>query len=158
MRTLLPTFAFLLLATPALAGSIEPVIGGSSTGSSISAIRCDDCPALKPKAKSETYRVDAIDPGTQKVEIREENGERKMFRTEAWMGGSPVLFVSKAPAEIQHAAEAKKPVDEKAIAIETVDAGARTSALDETAAHRAATADMATSQEFDPAGFELRVN
>jgi hypothetical protein len=151
MRTLLPTLALMLLAAPAFAGSIEPVAGASSEGSSISAIRCDDCPALKPKAKSATYHVDAIDPGTQKVEIREENGERKIFRTEAWMGGSPVLFVSKAPVETQQAAEDAKP-------LETVDAGAHTSALDERAAHEATAAAMTTSREFDPAGFELRVN
>lgn len=158
MRTLLPTFAFMLLAAPALAGSIEPVAGASSEGSSISAVRCGDCPALKPKPKHATYQVDAIDPGTQKVEIREENGERKIFRTEAWMGGSPVLFVSKAPAEVRQAAEAETPVDANATAVETVDAGAHTSALDETAARKTAAAGMATSREFDPSGFELRVN
>lgn len=158
MHTLLPTFAFLLLAAPALAGSIEPVASASSKGSSISAIRCDDCPALKPKSKSAAYHVDAIEPGTQKVEIREENGERKIFRTEAWMGGSPVLFVSKAPVEVQQAAEAEKPADADATAVETVDAGARTGALDETAASRTATVGMVPSREFDPAGFELRLN
>ena len=158
MRTLLPTFAFLLLAAPAFAGSIEPAGGGSSEGTSISAIRCGDCPALKPKLKAETYHVDAIDAGTQKVEIREENGERKMFRTEAWMGGSPVLFVSKAPVETLQAADAEKPLDDSTTATETVDASARTSALDATAAREAATATMVPSREFDPAGFELRVN
>jgi hypothetical protein len=140
MRTLLPTFAFMLLAAPALAGSIEPVAGASS------------------EPKHATYQVDAIDHGTQKVEIREENGERKIFRTEAWMGGSPVLFVSKAPAEVRQAAAVETTVDEKATAVETVDAGAHTSALDETAARKTAAAGMATSQEFDPSGFELRVN
>ncbi|MEW9616352.1 plant virulence effector HPE1-like domain-containing protein [Shinella sp. S4-D37] len=158
MRTLLPTFAVMLLAAPAFAGSIEPLAAASSGGSSISAVRCDDCPALKPKPKHATYHVDAIDPGTQKVEIREENGERKIFRTEAWMGGSPVLFVSKAPAEVHQAAEAEKPANEKATSLETVDAGARTGALDEAAAHPTVTAGMATSREFDPAGFELRLN
>ena len=140
MRTLLPAFAMMLLAAPAFAGSIEPVAGDSSESASIATIRCDDCPALKPKAKSTAYHVEAIEPGTQKVEIREENGERRIFRTEAWMGGSPVLFVSKAPAEA------------------VIDAEAKTSALDATASHAAATASMTTSREFDPAGFELRVN
>lgn len=158
MRTLLPTFAFLLLAAPAFAGSIEPVGGGSSEGTSVSEISCGDCPALKPKLKADTYHVDAIEAGTQKVVIREENGERKLFRTEAWMGGSPVLFVSKAPVDTQQAAEANTPLDGGITATETVDASAKTSALDETAAREAATATMLPSQEFDPAGFELRVN
>lgn len=155
MRTLLPTFALVLLAVPAFAGSIDPVTNTSAAGNSISTISCGDCPALKPKAKTSTYHVDAIAAGTQKVEIREKNGERKIFRTEAWMGGSPVLFVSKAPVESTQAADAKKTIEDNAV---TVDASARTSAVNETAAHEAATATMTTSREFDPAGFELRVN
>ena len=153
MRILLPTLAFALLAAPALsvpalAGSIEPLAGATSAGS-IQTITCPSCPALKPKYKPSTYHVDAIAPGTQKIEIRDVNGERKIFRTEAWMGGSPVLFVTKAPAERVEAAE-----DDKG----AVDTGARTGALDTSAAGWAATAAMASSQEFDPSEFELRLN
>ncbi|WP_313531486.1 plant virulence effector HPE1-like domain-containing protein [Shinella sp.] len=153
MRTLL-TFAALLAAAPAFAGSFEPV-SGTTTAGSIETVSCDDCPALKPKREASTYHVDAIDPGTQKVEIREANGERKIYRTEAWMGGSPVLFVSKAPAETVQAADAAAPADDTTV---TVDATAKTSALDSGAARDAKTATVASSQEFDPAGFELRVN
>lgn len=160
MRTLTTTFAFLLLAAPALASSIEPVTGSSAaSGSSVATITCADCPALKPKPKSETYYVEPIEPGTQKIEIREANGERKIFRTEAWMGGSPVLFVSKAPVETVRSAETDGKAGEALIeAQETVDTDARTGALDGTAAGQAATAGLAGSREFDPAGFELRVN
>ncbi|MCT7663055.1 plant virulence effector HPE1-like domain-containing protein [Shinella kummerowiae] len=158
MRTLLPAFAFVLLAAPAFAGSIEPVDTAASAGSSIEAISCNDCPPLKPKRELSTYHVDDIAPGTQKVEIREADGERKIFRTEAWMGGSPVLFVSKAPVETTQAAEVEKPVEENATATETVDASAKTSAVDETAARKAATATMASSREFDPSKFALRLN
>lgn len=150
MRTLLPSLAFVLLAAPALAGSIEPV-SGATTASSIETFSCSGCPPLKPKLKTSSYHVDAIAPGTQKVEIRDVNGERKIFRTEAWMGGSPILFVNKAPAETVEAAE--RPVEENA-----VDATAQTSALDDSAASHAATAAMTTSREFDPAKFELRLN
>ena len=153
MRTLL-TFAVLLAAAPAFAGSFEPV-SGTTTGGSIETVSCADCPALKPRREASTYHVDAIDPGTQKVEIREANGERKIYRTEAWMGGSPVLFVSKAPAETVQAADAAAPAEDTTIA---VDATAKTSALDSGAARDAKTAAIAPSQEFDPAGFELRVN
>lgn len=152
MRILLPTIAFMLLAAPALAGSIQPV-AGSSSGDSISVIRCTDCPALKQKIKAATYHVDAIAPGTQKIEIREQDGERRIFRTEAWMGGSPVLFVSKAPAETVAAADADKPVD----AVE-VDAASQTSALNADAGQQAEAATMAASREFDPEMFELRLN
>lgn len=152
MRTLLPSLAFVLLAAPAFAGSIEPVTGATTAGS-IEAISCADCPSLKPKLKANTYHVDAIAPGTQKVEIREVNGERKIFRTEAWMGGSPILFVNKAPVETIEAAEAEKPIEENA-----VDVSAQTSALGDSAASQTTTAAMATSREFDPAKFELRLN
>lgn len=152
MRILLPTIAFMLLAAPALAGSIQPV-AGSSSGDSISVIRCTDCPALKQKIKAATYHVDAIAPGTQKIEIREQDGERRIFRTEAWMGGSPVLFVSKAPAETVAAADADKPVD----AVE-VDAASQTSALNADAGQQTEAATMAASREFDPEMFELRLN
>jgi hypothetical protein len=155
MRTLLPTFALALLAAPAFAGSIETMPAATSSGS-ISTLRCEECPALRPKAKASNYHVDAIAPGTQKIEIREENGERKIFRTEAWMGGSPVLFVNKAPAEALQAAEAEKPLDENAAA-QTVDASTKTSALGAQTAHETATSAIATSREFDPTTFELRV-
>ncbi len=147
MRILLPTFALALLAGPALAGSIEPV-AGATAADSISTITCEACPALKPKPVAETYHVDAIAPGTQKVEIREENGERKLFRTEAWMGGSPVLFVSKAPAEAVDTANAGP----------AVDTDTQTSAVGKDAAHAVAAAGMTASREFDPGKFELRLN
>ena len=158
MRTLLPTLALVLFAAPAFAGSIESVASTPSESGSISAVSCTDCPALKPKLKASTYHVDAIEPGTQKVEIRETAGERKIYRTEAWMGGSPVLFVNKAPAETVEAAEAEKSLEESPAAAQTVDASAKTSALDASVAQQAATATMATSQEFDPEKFELRLN
>lgn len=158
MRTLLPTFAFVLLAAPAFAGSIEPVATATSAGTSVETITCNDCPPLKPRRSLDAYHVDAIEPGTQKVEIREADGERKIFRTEAWMGGSPVLFVSKAPVETTQAAEVEKPAEDDAAVTETVDATARTSAVDENAARKAVTATMASSREFDPSKFALRLN
>ncbi|WP_313193223.1 plant virulence effector HPE1-like domain-containing protein [Shinella zoogloeoides] len=154
MRILLPTLAFALLAAPAFADSIRPLAGAVSADS-IETIRCGDCPALKPKVKAATYHVDAIAPGTQKIEVREENGERKIFRTEAWMGGSPVVFVSKAPAEATQAASTDTPAEDNAV---TVDAGTRTGALDEGAARHVKTAAIASSREFDPGKFELRLD
>jgi len=150
MRILATTFAVLFMAAPALASSIEPFTGPSGASGSVSTVSCAACPALKTKPKSETYHVEAIEPGTQKIEIREENGERKIFRTEAWMGGSPVVFVSKAPAEA--AAEAAP------VAEERIDADARTGALGTAAAAGASTAAMTVSREFDPSGFALRLN
>lgn len=150
MRTLATTFAVLFMAAPAFASSIEPFAGPSDAAGSVSAVSCDACPALKAKPKSETYHVEAIAPGTQKIEVREENGERRIFRTEAWMGGSPVVFVSKAPAEA--------PAETTPVAAEEVDADARTSALDTDAVTQASVASVTVSREFDPSGFALRLN
>src|SRR5262245_2605803 len=99
MRFLLPTLAIAVLASPVLASSIEPVASGGPGQGSVKTISCAECPALKEEEKASTYVVPEIEPGTQKVEIREVDGERKMFRSEAWFGGSPVVFVSKAPEE-----------------------------------------------------------
>ncbi|MFC3073808.1 plant virulence effector HPE1-like domain-containing protein [Shinella pollutisoli] len=150
------TFAVLFMAAPALASSIEPFTAATGSGGSVSTVSCAACPALKAKPKGETYHVEAIAPGTQKIEIREENGERRIYRTEAWMGGSPVTFVSKAPAEPVEAADA---ADDAAPAVEEkIDANARTGALDTAAADETATAAMSVSREFDPSGFALRLN
>ena len=137
MRLLLPTLAAFLMAAPAFAGSIATV-------------SCSTCPALKPRPQSETYHVDAIAPGTQKIEIREENGQRKIYRTEAWMGGSPVTFVSTAPAEAAATADAA--------AGDRVDTQAHTGALDTTVTEAVSTAAATPSREFDPAGFALRLD
>ncbi len=58
-------------------------------------IICATCPKLKVVTVPSTYVVDVLAPGTQKVEFKKINGEMKMVRTDAWMGGSPVVFISK---------------------------------------------------------------
>ena len=150
MRFLLPTIACGLLATPVLASSIEPVTSGAKGQGSIETISCADCPALKETKRETTYVVPDIAPGTQKVEIREIDGERKLFRSEAWLGGSPVVFVSRAPEETVDAA-AHKPAEPG-----TVDPDTMTGALGVKAA--AASAEATGSQQLDPSTFELRLD
>ncbi|MCP8897183.1 hypothetical protein KYK29_19835 [Shinella daejeonensis] len=147
MRRLTTAFALVLLAAPAVASSIEPVTGGQPASDSISIMTCAACPALKKKPASELYHVEPLAAGTQKVEIREENGVRKIYRTEAWMGGSPVVFVSTLPEEPATAAAA-----------DPIDREAHTSALDAALPQDAAALVTGRSQEFDPGGFDLRVN
>ncbi|MDR6756184.1 hypothetical protein J2Y48_001474 [Mycoplana sp. BE70] len=158
MRSLLPTVAFALLGAPALASSIEPIASGGKGQGSIQTISCADCPALKETKRSKTYIVPDIEPGTQKVEIREVDGERKVFRSEAWLGGSPVIFVSKAPEEGTGNTEATDSAETGNI----IDPEAKTGALETGSAAVAATAaagsQEAGSRELDPSGFELRVN
>ncbi len=157
MRTLLPTLAFVLLAAPAIASSIEPIASGGTGRGSVATISCAQCPPLKEHERERSYLVPELAPGTQKVEIREVDGERKMFRSEAWFGGSPVVFVSKAP---EQAADMTDQAAAEPVA--AIDTAATTGALDAGAAGRAVTAaaaaEPAPSQELDPSTFELRLN
>ncbi len=156
MRSLLPILACALAATPATASSIQPVTGGNKGQGSVATVSCAQCPPLKEKEKSNSYVVPEIEPGTQKVEIREVGGERKIFRSEAWLGGSPVLFVTKAPEGPVDTAEMPK---EDA---ETVDTAATTGAVEGEAARLAVTASASapppSSRELDASAFELRLN
>ncbi|QRM54522.1 plant virulence effector HPE1-like domain-containing protein [Sinorhizobium sp. BG8] len=163
MRRLLSTFAIAVLATPALAGSVERLVPGDQSEKSVEVISCDHCPALKEEQKAHSYNVGEIAPGTQKIEIRDVNGEKKMFRTEAWFGGSPVVFVNTAPDQPSAAAKAEPQAADTAVdaAITPVDSNLKTGALDAAAASGAMPANAASageSREFDPSRFELRLN
>lgn len=97
MRLVLAT-AMVLASSTAFASSITVISGVHPTAVSIVEKRCTDCAALAPKAKASTYKVPELEPGTQRTDIVEINGEKKIARTEAWLGGSPVIHVSKLPA------------------------------------------------------------
>lgn len=96
MRHLLLTAAFLAMTGPALASSIEIVGPAPARSASILVINCTTCPPLKAEEDKKAYKVPQIAPGTQAAEIVEINGENKLRRTESWLGGSPVVFISKA--------------------------------------------------------------
>ncbi|MDK1488749.1 plant virulence effector HPE1-like domain-containing protein [Sinorhizobium sp. 7-81] len=174
MRSLLISGAFALLAGTAAASSIEDVVSGKAVNSSVAAVSCADCPPLQPKKKS-SYVVPEITPGTDKIELKEIGGEVKLVRTEAWLGGSPVVFVSKAPEEVVRAAATKTGGSATASASMGIDlrqpatGGTISPQIDETAKTAAVhaishaepvAASMAkdNSQEFDPAAFELRLD
>lgn len=159
MRSLLPTVAFALLGVPALASSIETIASGGNGQGSVQTISCADCPALKEKKRSKTYIVPDLEPGTQKVEIREVDGEKKVFRSEAWLGGSPVVFVSKAPEGGPVDTDANDTMaGASAESGNGIDPEATTSALETGSAAVAAGSHEAGSRELDPSGFELRLN
>ncbi|CAN7188383.1 MAG: plant virulence effector HPE1-like domain-containing protein [Rhizobium sp.] len=88
-------------AGSACASSIEVVGKDTRTnGGSISQESCPSCPALESVERKKDYVVPTLAPGSlQSSEIRDVDGEKKLYRTEGWMGGSPVVFVTKAPAE-----------------------------------------------------------
>ncbi len=164
MRSLLITAALFLAAGTAAASSIENVASGKAVNSSVATIQCPQCPPLQPK-KSSSYVVPTLEPGTDRVEFKEFDGEIKSVRTEAWLGGSPVVFVTKASDEAIKAAAMK--ADPVALAhapnatslSPAVDETVKTSALGISGAEPIG-ASMAgtTSRKFDPSGFALRLN
>jgi hypothetical protein len=96
MRFVLTT-ALVFASSAAFASSITPVGGVHPSSPSIIEKRCADCPDVTPKAHGPAYKVPELAQGTQKMEIIDINGEKKLVRTEAWLGGSPVIHVSKLP-------------------------------------------------------------
>ena len=81
-------------ASAAGASSIESFKETSSTRSSIVEIGCHEC-ARAAEAAAQEAEV-RLEPGEQIIEVREVDGEKKIYRTEGWLGGSPVTMVSKA--------------------------------------------------------------
>lgn len=81
-------------ASAASASSIEAFKETSSTRSSIMEIGCHECVRAAEAAAAEAEV--RLEPGEQIVEVREVEGEQMIYRTEGWLGGSPVTMVSKA--------------------------------------------------------------
>lgn len=96
MRNLVLTSILLAAAAPAYASSIEVVGPQAAKGNSIIVMSCADCPAPQEAPMKRSYVVPHVAQGKQAAEIVEVNGEKKLKRTEAWMGGSPVVFMSAA--------------------------------------------------------------
>lgn len=88
-----------LIPLPASAASLEYVRTPPAATPSVTMLTCAACPALKPDVRAVTYVVPDIAPGTDRIEVRDINGEMKLVRAEAWLGGSPVTFISKASDE-----------------------------------------------------------
>lgn len=166
MRALVLTTLTVLAGGPAFASSIQPIVGlVKGETPSIVSIICTDCPAPKPPEELSEYKVPALPAGTQEVEVRDVDGHKELLRTEAWLGGSPVTFVSASPFWFQDrgvvvAGQPQPPINDG------VDAAATTAAVEPTAPSRssapiAITASAGGPQEpasLDTNGFELRLN
>ncbi len=145
MRHIFLTAAFVLIGGSAMASSILPIEGMSTDhGGSIISKSCSDCPALKGKAMTKTYTVPDLKPGTETTVVRDINGEKKIVRTEAWMGGSPVVFISKPTPEALEAA---------GISSDGIDPTAKTASV----TPAAPVAVAAQPAPLDTSGFELRL-
>lgn len=139
MRPMILTTVFLLTASSAMASSFLSVDGATKTsGNSIETRVCVDCPAAQPKIVNRGYVVPELPFGTQTMIVREINGEQKVVRTEAWLGGSPVVFFSKASPEALAAA---------GVSTDGIDLGAKTAAVP---------SPPQTLSTLDTSGFQLR--
>jgi hypothetical protein len=175
MRALLFTLTSLVAASTAGASSLENVISGEHVNNSISQLSCGQCPPLVVKKKT-GYIVPEVALGTDRVELTTINGEMKLVRTEAWLGGSPVVFISKASDDDIKQAQAKMPLAGDLVKAATadvqptraqatatlaiIDNTAKTSSLDvaSMAGMAAVTPQDSQSQEVDLENFQLRLN
>lgn len=89
--------AFVLFAGTAQAQSILPLSSNTQgkTASMLS-MTCETCPPLKTSDDS-NYKVPELRGSIQSVSLMEIDGQKKIVRTDAWMGGSPVVYISKVP-------------------------------------------------------------
>ncbi|KMS82291.1 hypothetical protein BVRB_034010 [Beta vulgaris subsp. vulgaris] len=173
MRHFVLTVSCVFAAGSAFASSIESMATGTGDNNSIASVSCASCPPLVVKKKLSYIVAGGRQNGTERVELKELNGKMKLVRTEAWLGGSPVVFISTASEDVIKAAQAKSlpqpavagtvgtnPADAQAAAMIAVDTTAKTSALGTVSAEttKSITAEMAPSREFDPADFQLRLN
>ncbi len=95
----------MLIGSSAMASSFLTLDGATRTsGDSIQSKVCVDCAPIKQEVAKKSYVVPELPVGTQTTVVRQINGEQKVVRTEAWLGGSPVVFISKASPEALAAA------------------------------------------------------
>jgi hypothetical protein len=170
MRINILVIALLTSAATAQAGSIDAIKTGKDVPRSIQKISCPTC-VKKPK-KAEQSVVE-LAPGTQRIEIREVAGVKKIYRTESWLGGSPVVVVSKAlPDEAPAIADAQSDdaatvASAPAAVAEEPKVAAEADMIDEKSTTAAVAADMGAqvkvevapkAEAFDPKKLELRLN
>lgn len=152
-----------LLASPAFAGSIDTVksLPNGAQTTSLMQISCPTCAAIAPKVREGAYNVAPLKQGEQKLELKMVNGEERIIRTEAWLGGSPVVFVSKATPEMIATYFPSK----DAPALDGIDETSKTAAVPASAQPFAAKSPVAAAMgdapvaipgQLDVSGFTLR--
>lgn len=124
MRKILLTVTIVLASSSAMASSIEVIRGNRAANHSVISVQCEACPPAKVKPRAEA--APTLAPGTQDISIRDVHGKKQIVRREAWLGGSPVTYVSNnpawLPAEDANAVAAEQPT--------TIDALVKTSAVE----------------------------
>jgi len=164
-------------AGAAQAGSVEPFEATSSTRTSIVEIGCPSCARAAAVKAAEEAEI-KLAPGEQIIEVRNVGGDMMIYRTENWLGGSPVTMVRKAteldlialgvavPQDMQ-TAETGKPRDGGARPPVTAEAPAAAVPKAPVIANTAPGIDRDTKTSalgemaaapFDASKFELRLN
>jgi hypothetical protein len=142
MRMILLASMMTMAAATANAESSIDIVKTSDVAPSIDHIRCTACAPMKSKKVAVPDVV--LKPGTQKVEIKQVNGELKVFRTEAWLGGSPVTYVSKASTDLMDKQSVASANDQKIQPTATED---KSAAKDKTVVVEDKTAATATDAD-----------
>jgi len=168
-------------AGAANAGSIEAFAPTASDRTSIVEIGCQSCARKAAIKAAEEARI-KLAPGEQIIEAREVGGKMMIYRTENWLGGSPVTMVRKASEADLIALGVAAPDSEQTVEADTAAGGETEPTM--TAPVTAATMsepqlfepviansapgideDTKTSalgetpaEPFDPSKFELRLN
>lgn len=116
------TAGMVFIGGTAMASSIEVLHGAKTSNGSVLIITCGTCSSTPLSAKALTKPVPKR--GTQSISTRDIDGRKETVRTEAWLGGSPVTFVSSNPLWLPQdhsqpaVAEHTPPVVEHQIALE----------------------------------------
>ena len=101
MRRIIITAALTIAAGAAQASSIEKLAPTLGSKSSIIVFGCPSCVEAAKKAEEEKL-APPLAPGSQSVEVRMVDGKPMVYRTDNWLGGSAVTWVSKGtPLELQ---------------------------------------------------------
>ncbi|WP_412051499.1 plant virulence effector HPE1-like domain-containing protein [Hoeflea sp. Naph1] len=94
MLRLILTASLYVGASAASATSVGPFTATGSERSSIIEIGCPSC--VREAAEKAAEAEVKLGLGEQIIEVREVDGQMMIYRTEGWLGGSPVTMVRKA--------------------------------------------------------------
>ncbi|MGN6550029.1 MAG: plant virulence effector HPE1-like domain-containing protein [Pararhizobium sp.] len=160
MRSILFFAAFALMPATASAGAITAIHGPATSTVDITTIGCPNCVAAEKPVQPH------LPTGHERIRVEQVDGKAKVFRTENWLGGSPVTYVSMA--DETEIAQLKRSGIDVAGHSQLIAPGTRSVGLVDVAArkdidtHRTgalphATAQAAAAAPFDAASLKLRL-
>jgi hypothetical protein len=173
MRALLFGSLLVLAGYPAFASSIVTLQPLHGDGPSVTTITCEHCPPVVEKDVT-GYTVPKLSSGVVSVQIRDEHGSKDLVRIDKFLGGSPVMMVSKAQAPLKEEMDAVNAkikvrqreqelarldvIDQKTAASQPPDARYARNKPGVDSSATTAAVDKATEQTFDPDKLTLRID